>query len=258
MKMKLLPRLSMVLGTALIVGTLLISSVGIAAGLASSNAVNAAEAGQAALKHIEKKAVKIPEWKGATVSAPVLYYAPDMSVCAYEFTVTDGDKNVGFIIVSARKDWMPVLEYSTGNAPSSYLPDARQMAVDEAYISENDNFEPRIFYWGACTYSMQIGEKMERERALIHLPTGRDETLPEESPVLQMDSQKAKDAWSKIPGVSTESPVMTTLRSWFGPSPAEAATDSRKFGEQTKTTSTAVTITGVPAFYQASWWGGAR
>ncbi len=115
----------MVLGTALIVGTLLISSVGIAADFASSNTVNVAEAEQAALNHIEKKAVKIPEWYNATVSRPVSYYAPDMSVCAYEFTVTDGDKNVGFIIVSARKDWMPVLEYSTGSAPSSYLPDAK-------------------------------------------------------------------------------------------------------------------------------------
>lgn len=258
MKTKLLPRLSMGIGMALVVGTLLISSVGIAADSASSNAVNTAEAEQAALNHIEKKAGKMPGWDGATVSQPVSYYAPDMSVCAYEFTVEDGDKNIGFIIVSARKDWMPILEYGDGSAPSNYLPDARQIAVDKAYISENDNSKSRIFYWGACTYSMQIGDKMRNDGVSINLSSGRVETLPKESPVLQMDSQEARDAWSKIPGIAAENPIVTTLRSWFGPSTALASTDSQRFGKQTTTSATSVTLSGVPTYYQShfSWFHG--
>ncbi|HEX9896043.1 MAG TPA: C39 family peptidase [Dehalococcoidales bacterium] len=249
--MKLWQKTSLIVTIVLIIAGLLIPSVGIAS---TSNAVNTNEAKQAALHQIEKSSQEIAEWNNATVSEPVLYYAPEETISAYEFTVINDDKNVGFIIVSARKDWMPILEYADGSAPSSYLPYAKQLAIDKNYISENDNSKPCIFYWGACTYSVQFGEKMESERAVIQLDNGIDRTLPKESPVLQMDSQEAREAWSRILGVANENHIVKTIRSWFSPSRALAATDNRRFGEQTQTTAISKNLTGVPAFYQGNFW----
>lgn len=256
MKTKLLLRLFIGLGTILIISTLLISSVGLAANVSSSNTVNAAEAKQAAIHQMDKNSQEIAEWNNATVSEPVLYYAPEKTISAYEFTVISDDKNVGFIIVSARKDWMPILEYGIGLSPSSYVSNARQVAVENGYISENDNSQARIFYWGACTYTAQFGEKMEDEGAIIHLGTGIENILPKESPVLQMNTQEAREAWSGILGIAPENAIVKTLRSWFNPLQVVAATASHNFGELTKTSSTTKTLTGVPAFYQTSWFGG--
>lgn len=52
-------------------------------------------------------------------SDPVMYHSRDDRVSAYEFTVTKAGAEAGYIVVSARMDWMPVLEFGSGKAPSS-------------------------------------------------------------------------------------------------------------------------------------------
>jgi hypothetical protein len=220
--------------------------------IAAASPVAVIEAEQAALNHIEKKIGKIPEWESATISSPVLYYAPDMTLSAYEFTVKNGGEDVGFIIVSARKDWMPVLEYGSGNASSSYITDNIQIALDAGYINEDDESKPTLYYWGACTCSMQIGEKMRKDRIVINLATGRQEILPKETPVLQMDSNKAKVAWAEISDSIKNNSIMFKIVSYFSPLSVMAAVDNTVIERRNITGSlTAVTISEVPLFYQS-------
>jgi hypothetical protein len=220
--------------------------------IAAASPVAVIEAEQAALNHIEKKIGQIPEWESATIGSPVLYYAPDMTLSAYEFTVKNKDEDVGFIIVSAKKDWMPVLEYGTGSAPSSYLSYTRQIAIDEEYISENDSFKPYIFYWGACTYSMQVGNKMIKDGIVINLASGKNDILPKETPILQMDSQKAKEAWAEISARVDNKSIISEILSYISPSTAMAAIDNGILYEiDINRSLTAVTISGVPTYYQS-------
>jgi hypothetical protein len=219
----------------------------------SSNSVNEQEAIQAAVNHIKTESKSMPGWNGAGISKPVIYYAPDDTKSAYEFTVVNNDKSVGFVIVSARKDWTPILEYSDGSAPSSFLPNATQYARENNYLSENDNSIPNIYYWGACTYSMQIGSKMESERPLIHLTTGQINKLPTETPILQMDKKESNDAWAKISESISVNPIIASLKSLFTPSPAMASV-KKESSPLTKTSFTENYVSQVPPFYQGFLW----
>lgn len=168
---------------------------------AADNNVTAEEAKEAALFYIDKFSnTIIPEWGSAKVSQPVSYYSIDKVKVAYEFTVLKEGKQAGFIIISSTKDWTPALEWGIGIAPSAYLSFANQMAVDDGYISYRDRLglEPEILYWGAMTYSAQLGDKMKREGSAYHLPTGIVRQLPVEQPDLRLDKEFAQAAWASI------------------------------------------------------------
>jgi len=188
-------KLFLIAGTILI---LLLSSVGFAAAQSTvDNGVTVAEAEKAALNQIERASQRIDAWSGAILGKPVIYYAPDNTKSAYEFTVLNGDKEVGYILISARKDWMPVLEYSSGSAPSNLLHHIEEYAIERGYVNKIEAAESRLIYWGALSYSVQIGEKMEKENTVIHLPTALIMPMPKMAE-LQMDKDDAKAAWSKL------------------------------------------------------------
>jgi hypothetical protein len=181
----------------LILGTLLVPNASFADSISSTNnSVTIAEAEKAALNQIEITSQRIAEWIGATVGKPVIYYAPDNTQSAYEFTVVNGEKEVGFILVSARKDWMPVLEYSPDPAPSKLLPEIVKFAVDNGYADQRETVVPMLIYWGALSYSVQLGEKMKEEGIVIHLPTAQIMPMPEMSEP-RMDKEQANIEWAK-------------------------------------------------------------
>ena len=176
---------------------LLLSSVGFAAAQSSGNSVTEAEAEKAAINHIERVGQRMDGWSNATLSKPVTYFAPDNTKSVYEFTVLNGDLEVGFIIVSARKDWMPVLEYSSDEAPSQRLTEVIHQSIEAKYISENEIAQPNYIYWGALSFSVQLSDIMKQEGTIIHLPTGRIMPMLK-MPSLQMDKAEAQAAWNNL------------------------------------------------------------
>ena len=163
--------------------------------------VSVDEASRVAQRYVEKfSAISFPDWTDAKVSEPETYYRVDGGKAAYEFTVLNGKGPAGFIIISAIKDWIPVLEMSGGKAPSAFLPEATEIAVEKGYIGVDEVSEtkPHVLYWGALTYSVQIGAKMESERKACFLPTGQFYDVPEQQPQLRMNQEQARAAWDSL------------------------------------------------------------
>lgn len=61
------------------------------------------------------------DWQDAKLSRPVVYYFPNGTRSAYEFTVLVNGKPNGFILVAAQRYMPPVLEFGKGEAPSKRL-----------------------------------------------------------------------------------------------------------------------------------------
>ncbi|HDZ35883.1 MAG TPA: hypothetical protein ENH81_03075, partial [Thermococcus sp.] len=99
------------------------------------------------VKWISKNIPQYGEWSDAQVSKiPQLYYSPDGSKVAYEFTVLKNDEVVGYIMISARKDLPPVLEFGKSKPPSMNIE-----KVKERYKVK------RLLYLGALLYGADIG-----------------------------------------------------------------------------------------------------
>lgn len=103
-----------------------------------------------ALTYVEWISKNIPqyrEWSGAKVSkTPNTYYLPDGSKVAYEFTVFKNGGVVGYIMISARKDLPPVLEFGKSKPPSMNL-----RKIKTKYKVK------RLLYLGALLYGADIG-----------------------------------------------------------------------------------------------------
>jgi hypothetical protein len=232
--------------------TLLVPEIG-AVIAATDISVSTDEAHMAAMSLIGESIDKIPEWNNATLNQPVTYYAPDNTKSAYEFTVFNGDKEVGFIITSAQKDWMPILEFSSGLAPSKYMAYVEPAAVEEGFLTEGQYPEPKYFYWGAFTYSVQLSEKMKNAGVVIHLPTGIVKQLPIGKPILQMDSSLAKDTWQSINKQKSLNLFESAYRLFGGSTSVDAAAIESQSVASNKVQYTQGFLTGVPAFYQSSY-----
>jgi hypothetical protein len=221
---------------------------------ATDDSVEEVEASVAAMNLVGKSFDKFPEWAGATVNEPVTYFAPDNSRAAYEFTVLNGEKKVGYIITSARKDWMPVLEYSDGNAPTSYLLDARSMAVEKGFIHADNPARPQYYYWGALTYSVQFGTSMKDQGAIVHLPSGRILSLPKEIPQLQMNSSEARNSWDSVLSKSNQGLLASMMRLFDAGVTVKAASISPSNNNPLDILNTSVTLSSFPAYYQGQYW----
>jgi hypothetical protein len=114
---------------------------------------------------------------------------------AYEYTLLNEGKSVGFIFISASKDLSPLLECSDGNAPSSYLDRAKEIASEEGYDIADES--PLILYWGGLTYSVQYGDQMKEKGVAIHLPTGVLQKVPH-TMNLQIDKERARASWDEL------------------------------------------------------------
>jgi len=193
----------------------------------NNNSVTIVEAEKAAIYYVNKYSAELTEWRDAKIDFPVTYYSVDKLPIAYEFTVLKGNEKTGFIIISGKKDWMPVLEWGNGNAPSSYLPDVYTVAEKENLVVGREMIEPVFFYFGALSYSVQISQKMKDNGILIHLPTGTLLQMPKEQPSLQMDSESARAEWTQIIEYTESDKLILSTR---------------------------VIIPGVPAWYQSYGW----
>lgn len=216
---------------------------------AIDNSVSVEEAYIAALNCIEKNNSKFNCSDNATVGQPVIYYAPDNTKSAYEFTVLDDGKESGFIIVSARKGWMPVLEYGGGKAPSSFLNFAEETAVGKGYLNKVGDSKPKFFYWGALSYSVQLGENMKTNGKVIHLTTGVEGNLPKKNNTFQMNSSATRGSWDIVLGEYSESIFETVIRIFEG-TQVNAATTNPLVNSSDTVLSTTVKISGFPDFYQ--------
>jgi len=89
-----------------------------------TGSVTPAEARLVAQRHLQWASSNLPgfeDWKRAKLSQPVIYYFPNGTRSAYEFTVLVNGKPDGFILVAAQRYMPPVLEFSKGEAPSKRL-----------------------------------------------------------------------------------------------------------------------------------------
>ena len=68
------------------------------------------EAYEVAAYYVKGHADTITEWKGAIIGDGIEYYTDEI-VSAYEFKILVGNQEARYMLISARKDWMPVLEY---------------------------------------------------------------------------------------------------------------------------------------------------
>jgi hypothetical protein len=163
----------------------------------TDDAVSQSEVDNVAMYWMEQSTSRFPTWDGAKLGTPVTYYSVENTSIpiAYEYTVLNGEKSVGHMIVSASKDLTPVLEFGEGHAPSSYLDNANKNATEKGYITSNE--APLILYWGAATYSVQFGEQMKKDRVAIHLPTGRLQKVPD-TMRLQFDIEQARVSWDTL------------------------------------------------------------
>ena len=145
-----------------------------------------------------------PSWVGATVGAPVTYYSHDGLKSVYEFTVHKGGTDVGYIMVAARKDWGPILEFGTGSPPSKNLSVAMKKAASEGYLTSGETPAPVYYYDGADTAAVQLGDRMKSANVLISLLYSQ--VVPKhDSTKLQIAAAAAQAEWSslvdQLPGV---------------------------------------------------------
>lgn len=105
-----------------------------------SSVVTEITAKNVAQYYVNGYAKVIPAWKAGMVNNPITYYSDDEVISAYEFTVVKDNKTVGFIVISARKDWMPVLEFGDGIAPSNYLAATEKTAKAKQYIGQDEKY----------------------------------------------------------------------------------------------------------------------
>jgi hypothetical protein len=73
-----------------------------------SGAITETAAKNVAQYYVNGYSKVIPEWTDGIVSNLITYYSDDEVISAYEFTVIKDDRPTGFIVISARKDWMPL------------------------------------------------------------------------------------------------------------------------------------------------------
>jgi hypothetical protein len=200
----------------------LIPSTSMALTIDNKDVVSPIEAATIASQYQTLLSEKYNEWGKAYLEATVTYNGPDGKKTAYEYSLETNGKSIGFMIISATKNWVPLLECGEGLPPSYYLPDATKKAKKTGYLSEGTNTQPTFLYWSALSYCVQFSGKMEIENIAIHLPTGRVVKVPDDRVALQMESTKSKSLWEINRGVSLTSSGY---------------------------------ISGVPAWYQTSYWG---
>lgn len=121
--MKLIRKKSVYALLALVILSLVLPfSIG-AASKTDNKFISIKEAAIAASYYVNEYSADQASWATAIIGdSPVTYYSMENRPIAYEFTILSQDgATSGYIIISATKDWMPVLEWSAGKPPSAFL-----------------------------------------------------------------------------------------------------------------------------------------
>jgi hypothetical protein len=69
------------------------------------------------IKEISGSVAGFSEWEDSAVKLSTVYYDLNGKKSAYSFNVVENEHQVGYIFVSATKDYYPVLEFSKGKIP---------------------------------------------------------------------------------------------------------------------------------------------
>lgn len=147
----------------------------------------------------------MPEWKGAQLSPPVIYYCPGGLPRAYCFSVIKDGKDLGYILISADKTHFPVQEFSRSPAPHiRSLESSKRIA--EVHLKEGQRLgEPIIIYTSMGMYFMVfpvLEEEQEVDRIVI-CSRGLF-PLPQEMLKLRADlstkemAKEAKKSWERL------------------------------------------------------------
>ncbi|AHL22407.1 C39 family peptidase [Thermococcus nautili] len=129
-----------------------------------------AEAKLIAQRHLQWASSNVPgfeDWKRAKLSQPVIYYFPNGTKSAYEFTVLVNGKPDGFILVAAQRYMPPILEFGKGEAPSKRLGRIGRARVRGFSVEKH-----RLLYYGALSYSVELdkGKAMDIHGRQISVP----------------------------------------------------------------------------------------
>jgi len=221
-----------------LVSLLLVSTVNV---LAQTNdtLVSETEANLAASYYLNYYNEEEDIWKDTNLSAPITYYSVKDQPIAYEYSVLNREGlSIGYLIISATKDWMPLLERGEGKAPSAYLGDAYAIALNENLVNEGEFGNPVIYYFGGLSYYTQFGPTMIEDQRMIHLRSGMVIQKPTEQLTLCMDKEKANAEWNKLNKAAIQSSSIV---------PIIGATNQQQ-------SNTIIQITGVPSWHQSSGW----
>jgi hypothetical protein len=176
------------------------------AAISSPASISETTAAQVARFWIVTCSSTFPDWAGATVGTAVKYYSYDNVRSAYEFTLLNNGTDVGYIMVAARKDWAPILEFGGGKAPSKNLHAAAETAMVEGFLKSGQTADPVYYYNGADTAAVQLGDRMKEAKALVDLLS--QQIVPKgESAVLQFDAAAMQHEWSSLLGGLPLSPA---------------------------------------------------
>ncbi|USS40202.1 C1 family peptidase [Thermococcus aggregans] len=164
--------------------------------------VTSAEARFVAKQHLLWASSNIPgfeDWENAKLSQPVVYYFPNGTKSAYEFTVLVNGKPEGFILVAAQKYMTPILEFGKGEAPSKRLG-----RIGAARIKGFTAKQNRLLYYGGLSYSIELGNGKAVD---IH---GRQVPVPK-TVKLSFSPKRVVNAWRALETSSASEPMVGIL-----------------------------------------------
>ncbi|WP_457742444.1 hypothetical protein [Thermococcus sp.] len=167
-----------------------------------SGSVTPTEAMLVAQRHLRWVSSNVPnfeDWKNAKLSQPVVYYFPNGTRSAYEFTVLVNGKPDGFILVAAQRYMPPVLEFSKGESPSKRLE-----RIGAARIKGFSTERHMLLYYGALSYSIDIGNGKAMD---IY---GRHASVPK-TVKLEFSHKQVTNAWRAFETPSASEPTVGIL-----------------------------------------------
>jgi len=109
------------------------------------------------------------EWKGATIPSknPVIFYDLTDTPFAYIFEVVKYKTYEGYITISARKDFYPLLDASTGPIPTEHLEDARRIADKFLNVPLAD--KPTLIYLRKLDYLVEFLSESGDKNVVVSL-----------------------------------------------------------------------------------------
>ncbi len=164
--------------------------------------VTSKEATLVAQKHLYWASEHIPkfeDWKNAKLSRPVVYYFPNGTKSAYEFTVLVNGKPDGFILVAAQHYMPPILEFGKGEAPSRRLE-----RIGAARIRGFSREQHRLLYYGGLSYGIETGKGKAID--IYGKPVSVPKTVR-----LSILPKRVADAWKSFEASSASEPMVGIL-----------------------------------------------
>ncbi len=169
---------------------------------ARNGPITPSEATLVAQKHLHWASEHIPnfeDWKNAKLSRPLVYYFPNGTKSAYEFTVLVNGKPDGFILVAAQRYMPPILEFGKGEAPSRRL--GKIGATRTRGFSREQH---RLLYYGGLSYSVELGNGKAMD---IH---GRHVPVPK-AVKMEFPHKGVTNAWRAFEASSANEPMVGIL-----------------------------------------------